>query len=130
MLIIGLPLGVCFGFGIGNLAGALFLLGLALAIGLLLDPLYDYGQHRRWDGDWPLLLMVASGCLEGGLLWLCLQVIIRWRIQFFHEWFAITNGMFWLMYGTIWFVMLMANLGILNIFSPYRRFKGGKFWEN
>lgn len=129
MLTLGLPLALCFGFGMGNLAGALILLGLALGIGLLLDPLYTRYQQRRWDGDWPVLLMVVAGFLEGGVLWLLLQVIIHWQMPFFRGLFTVTHSQFGLMYGTIWLLMLLANLGILPIFSPYRRFKGGKFWD-
>lgn len=129
MLAVGLPLGLCFGFGMGKLVGALTLLGLALAIGLLLDPLYTHYQQRRWDGDWPVLLMVAAGLLEGGMLWLLLQAIMRWRLPFFSSLLTITHSQFWIMYGTIWLLTLLANLSILPIFSPYRRFKGGRFWD-
>ena len=128
MLLIGLPVGFCFGLALGNLPGALCLLGFALAIGLLLDPLYNYGQHRRWDGDWPALFMVISGFLEGGILWLFLQAITIGQVKSL-RFLAMPNTTFLRMYSTIWLIMFVANLGVLNVFSPYRRFKGGRFWD-
>ena len=127
MLLIGLPIGLCFGLMMGNVLKALVWLGLALALGLLLDPLYHHAQHRRWDRDWPTLFMVLAGCLEGGLLWLFLQIVTRWPVEALSPFFVITNTQFLRMYSTIWVAMLLANLGPLNIFFPYRRFKGGKF---
>jgi len=128
-LLIGLPLGLGFGLGMQRIGLALALLGLALLIGLLLDPCYAYLQDRRWDGDWPPLLMLIAGGLEGSLLWLVLEMIAAWQIQPFNTFLAISARQFLLMYSTIWFVMFITNLGILNIFFPYRRFKGGKLWD-
>lgn len=127
MLLIGLPIGLCFGLMLGNVLKALVWLGLALGLGLLLDPLYHYWQHRRWDRDWPTLYMVLAGSVEGSLLWLFLQVVTRWPLEALRSFFALTDTQFLRMYGTIWLAMFLANLGLLPIFFPYRRFKGGKF---
>ncbi len=129
LLLIGLPVGFCFGLGMQRVTLALALLGLALLIGVLLDPFYAYLQARRWDGDWPPLLMLIAGCLEGSMIWLVLEVIAAGQMQPFSPFLAISARQFLLMYSTIWFVMFIANLGILNIFFPYRRFKGGKLWD-
>lgn len=129
LLLIGLPVGLGFGLGMQRVTLAFTLLGFALLIGLLLDPFYAYLQTRRWDGDWPLLLMLIAGCLEGSILWLLVEAIAAWQIQPFSAFFAISARLFWLMYSTIWFVMFITNLGILNIFFPYRRFKGGRLWD-
>ena len=128
LLVIGLPVGYYLGLALGKVQLAFALLGLSLLIGLLVDPLYAYFQQRRWDGDWPTLLMLMAGGLEGSILWLSLQVIATWQIQPFSTFFAIPARTFLLMYSTIWLSMFVVNLGFLNIFFPYRRFKGGKFW--
>jgi len=128
-LLIGLPVGLGFGLGMQRVTLAFALLGFALLIGLLLDPFYAYLQARRWDGDWPPLLMLIAGCLEGSILWLIVEAIAAWQIQPFSPFFAISARLFWLMYSTIWFVMFITNLGLLHIFFPYRRFKGGRLWD-
>lgn len=82
------------------------ILFIMLAVGLLLDFLYNFLQYKRWDGDWPLVLSLMTGISEGVLLWFLVGINI-------------------LVYGLILVLTLIAQVA-LAIFLPYRRFKGGR----
>lgn len=79
---------------------------IMLAVGILLDFLYNFLQYRRWDGDWPLVLSLISGLAEGVLLWFLVGLQIP-------------------VYGLILILTLIAQV-TLGILFPYRRFKGGR----
>src|SRR3989344_5374456 len=83
---------------------------LMLLLGVVWDFLYARLQYSRWDGDWPAILIFITGVTEGLVL-----KYIGTSVLY------IKADSFWLMYGVIFTLMFILQLGVLNIVFPARR---------
>ncbi len=87
---------------------------IMLTIGVILEFLYNYLQYKRWDGDWPLIFVLITGIAEGIILWFLVSLQVKLKLDAFT-----------LIYGAILLLTFLAQI-LLNVFFPYRKFKGGK----
>jgi len=95
-----------------------YLLAAVFFIGLLWDILYDYVQRWRWDRDWPPILQLSAGIVEG----LFLFALIRAA-----GFTTPTTTQFWLHYGTVWIGVFCTSQSITRILFPRWRFYGGEW---
>ena len=96
-------------------------------VGAVLDPLWIYLQHRRWDRDWPFVFQFFSMWLEALV---AIAIILADVAPFLPQREAIPDGtalMGVLLLFTIVFVLsFVALLGVLQIFLIRWRFNGAE----
>ncbi|MGB0384357.1 MAG: hypothetical protein ACPGWR_05990 [Ardenticatenaceae bacterium] len=124
---IGLGVTLVFGRVVEELTTLLAVLGYVVVMGFVWDILYGIVQNFRWDQDWPPVLQLAAGVVEGVFLW---GVIVLASAQF--EGLPgvdgeLSFGMFFVHYATVWITTFLATQGLLRIIFPRWRFHGGKW---
>ena len=88
-------------------------------VGLAWDIVYNEWQKTRWDHDWPPVLQLASGILEGLLIFGFIYL------------FNLVNPLppihiFWLHYTAVWITTFIASQSIMRLIFPRWRFRGGQ----
>ncbi len=121
--LIGLPLTFGFCWLYGDSQTPLVLLGYTLSFGLGWDVLYYRLQSRRWDRDWPPLLLVLSGLWEGIVLWQLARHGLLPDVST-----ALTAAQFWLHYTTVFGATFAATFA-LPLFSLHGRYHGGQWLD-
>jgi len=109
---VGLVISILIGGIYGNIVPALLGLGTVLAVGCILDILYQYIQSFRWDADWPTSFQVGAGILEGLLVFFLIHP---------------PQDMFLWQYGSIWLITFLLIQGPLRILWPKWRYQGGEW---
>lgn len=112
-----LILTIMVGFPVGLYFVNLLPILLMFLFGIVWDIFYSFIQSKRWDRDWPPLLIAIGGLMEGLFLYTFLTQILK-----------VSTIHFFKMYGTIFIIMFIMQTGVLNIFLPYRRHKAGRVW--
>lgn len=123
-IFIGIPISIILGIFMGSLSTAFFLLCISLVVGLLFDPIHSYLQHKTWDDEWPVLMIILSGLLELFITLFILQIVTS--IPFFSNYLIPPSFPLVLFYGLMWLIILIISLSVIHIALPYRRFRGGK----
>jgi hypothetical protein len=108
-LLVGLPIGLYF--------ANLLPIFLMLLFGFFWDTIYNFLQSKRWDRDWPPIFMAIGGLGEAVLIYIFINQVLK-----------ISSVNYFWMYNIIWIIMFILQLGILNIFFPYRRHKAARMW--
>ena len=98
----------------------IIILVLVFGFGLIWDVLYSLVQKRRWDHDWPPLLQLAAGIVEGififGLLYgLNLSNVLPPAV------------LFWLHYSLVWLATFLASQSLMRLYFPRWRYRGGQW---
>ncbi len=135
-LILGLTVGalvaLIFGVRYGDLAAVFGVLGYWLLLGLLWDVFYQRLQRRRWDGDWPAIFQLATGALEGAVLFWLISFLAARGLPTADGLPIVGTGLplprFVLFYVTLWLVTFLTMQGPLRILFPRWRFRGGEWW--
>jgi hypothetical protein len=112
--------------GLGSLyATAFAMLGLMTALGIGWECLYTILQSLRKEGDWPPLISLASGVLEGCFLWIVAHLvgIDDSSLLVYGRDFE----MFLIQFSTTWLVMWAATLGPLRVLSVQWHLAGMKW---
>ena len=107
-----------FFFATGSIIPYVILAQVTLA-GLGWDVLYDVLQRQRWDHDWPPILQLLTGLLEGVAIFLPLY-LLRLIAP------LPSPGLFWLHYGLVWLTTFLAGQSIMRILFPRWRYHGGQ----
>ncbi len=95
------------------------ILTAVFVVGLAWDVVYNEWQKTRWDHDWPPVLQLVAGILEGLLIFGLLYL------------FNLVNplppiSVFWLHYTAVWITTFIASQSIMRIIFPRWRFRGGQ----
>jgi hypothetical protein len=90
--------------------------------GLAWDVVFILLQQLRWDRDWPAVLQVISGVVEGAFVFLLIQLwglpgIARASVPF---------SAFVFHYGLVWLVIFIWVQGPMRAIFPRWRFHGGQ----
>ncbi|MEO1646093.1 MAG: hypothetical protein AAFR67_12965 [Chloroflexota bacterium] len=121
MLVFGIPISLLFGIAWGTPLIPVLALLYVLDIGLVLDVIWDWVQRRRWENDFPPVLHVATGAIEGTVFWLLLQSI---GLPFIPA--SLPFARFLLHYCTVFFVIFCVLWGLMKVLFPWWRFQGGR----
>jgi hypothetical protein len=124
LALVGIPISIAFAFFFGDLS-PLPLLVYLLGIGCALDLVYDLYQRFRWDSDWPPVLHLLSGILEGALLWTLIHNV---NVPVVNP--GITLEQFTMHYATTWIAIFIVLWGPMKILYPRWRFLGGRLTRN
>jgi hypothetical protein len=92
------------------------------AVGLLLDPLYNYIQRFRWDNDWPFAFFVFFGICE---FLITLALLNAGALDRFLV-YRIDNGTALVHFSWVLLFMLLGVLAGVQVFFIRWRFKGGE----
>lgn len=120
MLTFGLGVTALYGMTQGELMPFVVVLLYALLIGLLLDPVYQTLQKRRWDQDWSPILFFFTGILEGAILW----VLLNLGLPFVEA--TPPFQLFLTHYSLVWVTVFAMLFSFMRVFSPFWRFRGGR----
>jgi hypothetical protein len=120
LALIGVPVSIGFAIIFRDIT-PLALLVYLLAIGCALDLAYDRMQRFRWDGDWPPILHLLTGVLEGALLW---TLAHNTTLPIVNP--GITLEQFGMHYATTWIAIFVVLWGPMKILFPRWRFQGGR----
>jgi len=97
-------------------------LALIIVLGLLWELLYHLLQQYRWDKDWPTALSLLAGVPEGTLIWLLLGTgTWLWDLP-------VTARGYWLLFGSVWFVVWVVLSGPIRVLLVRRRWRGGRLF--
>jgi len=97
-------------------------LALIIVLGLLWELLYHLLQQYRWDKDWPTALSLLAGVPEGTLIWLLLGTgTWLWDLP-------VTAHGYWLLFGSVWFVVWVVLSGPIRVLLVRRRWRGGRLF--
>jgi len=122
---IGMLFSLPFYFGfLGGHEGeiAYFLVVLYVAIfGIFWDILYNYLQKFLWDHDWPGVLQLGAGVVEGIFLVLVIKLIGLPGID--GDSFDI--GVFIIHYGLVWVTIYISAWVLMRLLFTSWRFRGG-----
>jgi len=121
---VGIPVSIIFAILFQDIS-PLALLGYLLIIGSALDVVYDLYQRFRWDNDWPPVLHLLSGILEGALLWTLIHNV---NVPAVNP--GITLEQFVMHYATTWIAIFIVLWGPMKILFPRWRFLGGRLTRN
>lgn len=121
MIFCGVPVTLFFALLWRNPLAPFLLLLYVLLLGLLLDPLWHLIQRKRWENDWPPVLHVLSGIIEGAAIWLLIATI---GLPFIPRDLSIIR--FLMHYGATFFAIFCVLWGPMKILFPWWRFRGGR----
>lgn len=93
-----------------------------VVFGLAWDLVYDLLQSFRWDRDWPAAFHVATGVIEGVLLFVVISV---WGLPGIPVG-SVSLPLFIAHYGTVWLIIFAWVEGPMRAFFPFWRFHGGR----
>ncbi len=99
----------------------LFILMGVILFGILWDVLYTQIQKHRWDQDWPPVLQLATGVIEGIFIFVLLY-------GFGPQNALPPVGLFWLHYGLVWLTTFIASQSLMRLLFPRWRYQGGEWW--
>ena len=123
MTVFGIPVTLIFAL-IWQTPIPLFLsLAYVLLIGLVLDLVWNWIPNRRWENDFPPVLHVASGAIEGAVFWILHSTI---GLPFIPT--DLPFNRFLLHYCTVFFVVFCAIWGLMKVMHPWWRFHGGRLF--
>lgn len=108
----------------------LFLLLLYVTLlGLVLDVIYQQLQLLRWDNDWPPIFHVATGILEGGLIWFFLKNPIFWddTLPGIRMTEMLTFRQFLTHYASAFVLVYLTNWNLMKVIFPKWRWYGGQW---
>ena len=106
-IVVGLPIALFF--------SAVNLLFVMSIFGVGWDAIYMFFQNKRFDRDWPPILMFTAGLIEWIFPWVIVILI-----------FPQSADQLIVMYWLIWILSFAMQLGPLNVLFPKRRFKSGR----
>ncbi|MGY6529839.1 MAG: hypothetical protein ACXITR_07915 [Cyanobacterium sp.] len=124
---VGVIFSLPFYFGLGGHGGdlAYFLVVLYVAIfGIFWDILYDYLQKFLWDHDWPGILQLGAGVMEGLFLVLMIRIIGLPGID--GESFDLL--IFMAHYGLVWLSNYICAWVLMRLLFTSWRFRGGEWF--
>ena len=128
-IFIGLPVTAVFSqLWFGAIIAVPFMILLWINIvGAVLDPLWIYLQHRRWDRDWPFVFQFASMWFEAIV---AVAIILADVVPFLRARDTIPDGVallgVFVLFSIVFVLSFVALLGVLQIFLIRWRFKGGE----
>lgn len=103
--------------GVVGYADALPALAMIAGLGVGWELVYHGLQQLRWDKDWPSILALLSGIVEGVLGYPVVAVLG----------FAPDSVLAYALYfGSIWFTVWMVEQGPLRVLAPRWRYTGGR----
>lgn len=117
LLPVGLVLSIVFGV-LDHTLSHLLVLGYIMLFGLAWDVLYQTLLHLRWDQDWPTLLQVIAGVLEGAAVWVLID-ILKWPG-------SLHPVQYVLFYSCLWVIVFIIGQGVLRVLMPFGRYCGGE----
>ena len=123
-LVMVLTLGVLVTVAVASLRDGPFfhVLGYTLGFGLAWDVLYIQLQRLRWDRDWPAAFQVASGLVEGLLIYGLIRHVGLPGIPAG----SVPVMTFTAHYGLMWLVIFIWVQGPMRAVLPRWRFDGGR----
>lgn len=123
---VGVVFTLPFYFGLGGHGGdvSFFLVVLYVAIfGIFWDILYDYLQKFLWDHDWPGILQLAAGIVEGLFLVLLITTVGLPGI----DGDSFDGGIFIAHYGLVWLSIYLSAWVLMRLLFTSWRFRGGEW---
>jgi hypothetical protein len=138
---IGIPVSIIFGLYLAYAVGArrvmplpgvsIDLLPLQIMctitlVGLILDPLYIWLQHFRWERDWPFAFQFFFSIIE----FLIVLALVSTNVLPFMARAALTNADYYyivLQFSIVFGLSFIGLLGFVQIFMIRWRFKGGEW---
>jgi hypothetical protein len=97
-------------------------LGWVALLGVGWDVVYIFLQSFRWDRDWPAAFQVATGIVEGAVLYALITFVGLPGL----ERGSVPLALFVAHYATVWFVIFIWVQGPMRVLNPYWRFHGGR----
>lgn len=132
LAVLGLPVTLFFSALYGDWRTPPALLGYVLLLGFGWDVVYYFLQCLRWDHDWPPAFAFVAGGVEGATLWGLMQADFWGRPLGLDGLPGVAAEValwqFAAHYGTVWLLTFVASLGLVQIFFPRWRFRGGQWW--
>ncbi len=101
----------------------LFVLLYVLLFGLVWDAIYHFITSYRWDRDWPTSFQVASGIIEGALVW---GLILTKKLPGILD--APPFIVFLIQYGITWLSIFVLTQGPLRVIWLKWRYQGGQWF--
>lgn len=89
-------------------------------LGLGWDVIYTYQQKQRWDHDWPPILQLLAGVIEGILIY-----VLLYGFNLLASLPPV--GLFWLHYALVWITTFIASQSLMRLLFPRWRYRGGRW---